>query len=306
MNEQHRPGVVHETGGGVYTVVLDNGQRVHASIRGRLKQQQRTGSRVVIGDQVQMKVEGEVATIESVNDRRTELVRRGRGRAAKILAANLDRVFVVIALREPRGSTQLIDRMLVLVEASGMQPVLVLNKSDLKATEPDAEAWAALYRSVGYQVLVTSAPSATGISELHDEMCSGISALIGPSGAGKSTLLNVVDPGLELSTGALSRKTGTGRHTTVGSRLITLECGGLVADTPGFGDVGLWSVDPETVGSCFPEFAEMSQDCRFRGCTHLHEPGCMVREALEEGRIAASRYVSYQNLRREAKEQDGY
>lgn len=306
MNEQHRPGVVHETGGGVYTVVLDNGQRVHASIRGRLKQQQRTGSRVVIGDQVQMKVEGEVATIESVNDRRTELVRRGRGRAAKILAANLDRVFVVIALREPRGSTQLIDRMLVLVEASGMQPVLVLNKADLKATESDAEAWAALYRSVGYQVLVTSAPSATGISELHDEMCSGISALIGPSGAGKSTLLNVVDPGLELSTGALSRKTGTGRHTTVGSRLITLECGGLVADTPGFGDVGLWSVDPETVESCFPEFAEMSQDCRFRGCTHLHEPGCMVRGALEEGTIAASRYASYQNLRREAKEQDGY
>ena len=306
MSEHLRPGVVHETAGGVYTVVLENGQRVDASIRGRLKQQQRTGSRVVIGDQVQVSVEGESATIESVDDRHTELVRRGRGRTAKILAANLDRVFVVIALREPRGSTQLIDRMLVLVEASGMQPVLVLNKADLKASQSDAEVWAALYRSVGYRVLITSAPSAIGVSELHEELCSGISALIGPSGAGKSTLLNMVDPGLELRTGALSRKTGTGRHTTVGSRLITLECGGLVADTPGFGDVGLWSVDPETVESCFPEFAEMSRHCRFRGCTHLHEPGCAVREALEEGRIAASRYESYENLRREAREQDGY
>ena len=306
MSEHLRPGVVHETAGGVYTVVLENGQRVDASIRGRLKQQQRTGSRVVIGDQVQVSVEGEGATIESVDDRHTELVRRGRGRTAKILAANLDRVFVVIALREPRGSTQLIDRMLVLVEASGMQPVLVLNKADLKATESDAAVWAALYRSIGYRVLITSAPSAKGVSELHDELCSGISALIGPSGAGKSTLLNVVDPGLKLRTGALSRKTGTGRHTTVGSRLITLECGGLVADTPGFGDVGLWSVDPETVESCFPEFAELSDDCRFRGCTHLHEPGCAVRDALEDGRIATSRYESYETLRQEAKEQDGY
>jgi ribosome biogenesis GTPase len=290
----------------VYTVVLEDGQRVDASIRGRLKQQQRTGSRVVIGDRVEIRLDGEIATIESVSDRHTELVRRGRGRAAKILAANLDRVFVVIALREPRGSTQLIDRMLVLVEASGMHPLLVLNKADLEETETDADAWADLYRSVGYRVFVTSAESALGISELHGELCGGISALIGPSGAGKSSLLNVVDPGLKLRTGVLSRKTGTGRHTTVGSRLITLECGGLVADTPGFGDVGLWSIDPEAVGSCFPEFAALSEHCRFRGCTHLHEPGCAVREALEAGGIAVSRYESYGQLRREAEEQEEY
>ena len=116
----------------------------------------------------------------------------------------------------------------------------------------------------------------------------------------------MVDPDLELRTGALSRKTGTGRHTTVGSRLITLDCGGLVADTPGFGDVGLWSVEPEMVGSCFPEFSGPSEHCRFRGCTHLHEPGCAVREALEEGDIAASRYESYAHLRREATEQEEY
>jgi len=299
-------GVVHETGGGVYTVFREDGRRVEASIRGRLKREQRTGNRVVIGDEVEVHMDGEVATIESVLERRTELVRRGRGRAAKILAANLDRVYVVIALREPRGSTQIIDRMLVLVESSGMHPVLVLNKIDLDETEDAAEAWSDLYRSVGYRVLLTSAESGRGIPELHAEMCTGISALIGPSGVGKSTLLNAVDPGLELRTGALSRKTGTGRHTTVGSRLITLTCGGLVADTPGFGDVGLWSVDGEVIGACFPEFDELAEGCRFRGCTHLHEPGCAVREALEDGQLARSRYESYSLLRREAEEHREY
>ena len=299
---QRSSGVVHETGGGVYTVFLEDGRRVEASIRGRLKREQRTGNRVVIGDEVEVHMDGEVATIESVLERRTELVRRGRGRAAKILAANLDRVYVVIALREPRGSNQIIDRMLVLVESSGMHPVLVLNKIDLDETEDAAEEWSNLYRSVGYRVLLTSAESGRGIPELHAEMCTGISALIGPSGVGKSTLLNAVDPGLELRTGALSRKTGTGRHTTVGSRLITLTCGGLVADTPGFGDVGWWSVDVEVIGACFPEFDELAEGCRFRGCTHLHEPGCAVREALEDGQLARSRYESYALLRKEAAE----
>lgn len=298
--------MVHETGGGVYAVVLDDGSRIEASLRGRLKKEQRTGSRVVIGDEVDVHVAPAAATIESVRERRTELVRRGRGRVPKILAANLDRVFVVIALREPRGSLQLVDRMLVLVEASGMHPMLVLNKADLEDTEATSSDWSTLYRSIGYRVLVTSASSGMGIPDFHEELCSGSSALIGPSGAGKSTLLNAVDPGLELRTGVLSRKTGTGRHTTVGSRLITLDCGGLVADMPGFGDVGLWAVDPEAVGSCFPEFGDPAEGCRFRGCTHVHEPGCAVREALEDGLIAPSRYENYVLLRQEAQEQEEF
>jgi ribosome biogenesis GTPase len=299
-------GVVHETGGGGYSVVLDDESRIEASLRGRLKKEQRTGSRVVIGDEVDVRIVPAAATIESVRERRTELVRRGRGRMPKILAANLDRVFVVIALREPRGSLQLVDRMLVLVESSGMRPVLVLNKADLENTESTSTDWSALYGSIGYRVLVTSASTGEGIPEFHDELCSGSSALIGPSGAGKSTLLNAVDPSLELRTGVLSRKTGTGRHTTVGSRLITLECGGLVADTPGFGDVGLWAVDPKAVGSCFPEFGGPAEECRFRGCTHVHEPGCAVREAMVDGLIAPSRLENYVLMRQEAEEQEGF
>lgn len=299
-------GLVHETGGGTYVVALDSGGTIQASLRGRLKQERRTGSRVVVGDRVVVSGSADTWTIEEVESRTTELVRRGRGRAAKILAANLDRVFVIVALKAPAATTQLIDRLLVLVESSGVRPVLVLNKVDLEGGAAAADALRPLYEGIGYEVVVASAETGAGVSELHASMCSGLSAFIGPSGVGKSTLLNRIDPALELRTGVLSRKTGTGRHTTVGSRLIPLECGGLVADTPGFGDVGLWAVDAEAVPECFPEFSELAGNCYFRGCTHLHEPDCGVRMALEAGAVVKSRYESYVALRAEADEAPRY
>lgn len=296
-------GVVHETGGGVYSVVLEDGVRVEASLRGRLKQERRTGSRVVIGDRVRVSASGAAWTIDSVEERTMELVRRGRGgRRPKILAANLDRVFTIVALREPPTSTQLIDRMLVLIESSGVHPLLVLNKVDLEGAADAAAAFARIYEAIGYQVFTTSASDGQGLQILHEEICSGSSAFIGPSGVGKSSLLNAIDPALELRTAEVSRKTGTGRHTTVGSRLITMECGGLVADTPGFGDVGLWSVRPEAIAECFPEFVEYEGACHFRACTHIHEPKCAVRSALQSGDIVESRHASYVTLRLEAEE----
>ncbi len=148
MTDQ-RAGTVHETGGGVYSVVLDEGVRVEASLRGRLKQQHRTGSRVVIGDRVTVSESGEAWTVDSVEVRATELVRRGRGRAAKILAANLDRVFAILALRAPPASAQQIDRILVLVESSGMRPILVLNKADLDDATEAAKTFTRLYEGIG-------------------------------------------------------------------------------------------------------------------------------------------------------------
>ncbi len=273
---------------------------VEASLRGRLKRESRTGNRVVVGDRVRVERIEDAWVIARVEERRTELVRRGRGRAAKVLVANLDRVFVVVAVREPRASSQLVDRLLVLVESGGMHPTLVLNKVDLPGAKAEAGAMRALYESVGYDVLAVSARSGEGLDGLAEWVCAGTSALIGPSGAGKSSLLNAIDPDLELRTGALSRKTGTGRHTTTGSRLVPLSCGGLVADTPGFGDVALWAVPPADVAFAFPEIAEHARACRFRGCTHRQEPECAVRVALEAGVIPASRYESYRVLREEA------
>jgi ribosome biogenesis GTPase / thiamine phosphate phosphatase len=294
-------GTVYETGGGVYRVRLDDGDVVEASLRGRLKREQRTGSRVVIGDRVELARSGDGWTVERVEERSTELVRRGRsGRTPKILVANLDKVFAVVSGRDPDASTELVDRLLVLIESSGMHPLLVINKLDLPGSREVAAEFTALYGRVGYRVMAVSVETGEGLNALGAELCRGTSTLIGPSGVGKSSILNALDPKLELRTGGLSRKTGTGRHTTVGSRIIPLDCGGQVADTPGFGDVGLWSVAPEEIAACFPEIAQRAERCRFRGCSHDHEPDCAVREAVESGAIAESRYRSYLRLRGEA------
>jgi ribosome biogenesis GTPase len=296
-------GTVQESGGGVYVVALDDGRSVDASIRGRLKQGAKSGNRIVVGDRVQVSSSGTTWTIDDVVARRTVLVRRGRSpRTAKVLAANLDRVFVVVSLCEPRATRHTIDRLLVLVRSSGMPPSLVLNKVDLRGAAEVAHSLVTLYASVGYEVFLASAVTGQGISALTAAFASGASALIGPSGVGKSSLLNAIDPTLDLRTGLLSRKTRTGRHTTVGSRLVDLACGGRVVDTPGFGDVALWSVPSDAVGDCFPEFTSRRDECRFRGCAHVREPDCAVRGAVEGGQIAASRYESYLALRAEATE----
>ena len=291
-------GTVYETVGGVYTVVLDRGGEVRASLRGRLKQEE---GRVVIGDRVRVAVSGDSWTIDSIEPRRTSLVRRGRGgRAPKLLAANLDRVFVVVSLGEPAAGPEVIDRLLALVEASGMHPVLVLNKLDAPGAKEAAPPLVEIYRDVGYHVLGTSAVTGEGLDGLRSELGRGSCALIGPSGVGKSTLLNALDPNVHLRTGELSAKTGRGRHTTVASRLLELVGGALVADTPGFGDVALWGVDPHHVAECFPEITEPSGRCRFRDCKHLAEPECAVRQAVTDGEIRESRYRSYVRLREDA------
>jgi ribosome biogenesis GTPase len=220
----------------------------------------------------------------------------------KVLAANLDRVFVVVAALEPRATYELVDRLLVLVESSRIRPVLVINKLELDGAAEVASELAELYRGLGYETFCVSARSGEGLKAMAKELCRGTSALIGPSGAGKSSLLNALDPSLGLRTGELSGKGGRGRHTTVSSRLIGLECGGFVADTPGFSDVALWSVAPDEIERCFPEFEAVAGPCRFRSCSHLREPGCGVRDAVGEGRVPLSRYESYVKLRDEALE----
>jgi ribosome biogenesis GTPase / thiamine phosphate phosphatase len=296
-------GVVHESAGGTYVVELDDGRRVEASLRGRVKRETSHQGQVVIGDRVGVATSGDSWTVEVVEPRVSALVRRGRGgRTGKILAANLDRVLAVVALRDPPANPELVDRLLALVEASGMRPVLVVNKVDLAGEPVELTKLADLYRSLGYHVLPVSAHSGEGVDELRAMLAEGSSALVGPSGVGKSSLLNALEPGLALKVGGLSRKTGTGRHTTVGSRLIRLESGGLVADTPGFSDVGLWGVAPEDVEACFPEIEAEAGGCRFRSCTHRTEPGCAVREAVEEGEMVASRYASYLTLRADAED----
>lgn len=282
---------------------LDDGSMVEAALRGRVKMERRTGEKVVIGDRVAAVLSDEVWLVDAVAPRASEIVRRGiGGRKAKVVAANVDRVFAVVAARDPDLTFSLVDRLLVVAEASGLHPILVVNKVDLAGAAERAAEVEAIYGPIGYRVLAVSAAGGTGMDDLRREISHGTSALMGPSGAGKSSLLNALHPALDLRTGDLSRKTGRGRHTTVNSRLIPLECGGVVADTPGFGDVGLWGVASEDVAACFPEIAALEDECRFRGCAHLREPDCAVLEGVQQGTVAPTRYESYVRLREEARD----
>lgn len=310
-------GTVHGSGGGVYRVCLDSGAILDASLRGRLKQEARTGDRVVIGDRVELVLAPDgSSTIENVRPRRSEVVRKGPGgRRPKVIAANVDRLVVVSSVMRPEPGQFLLDRLLVIGEANHLDSVLVMNKCDLipevaadgptplgekVESGPSFRELVRVYRGIGYPVLETSAVTGRGLRELKAILCSGTSALVGPSGVGKSSLLNAIQPGLGLRIGELSHKKGRGRHTTVSARLIPLECGGLVADTPGFSDAGVWGVEQRELEECFPDFHPFRQECRFRGCTHLHEPECGVQAALERNEIEARRFESYRALVQEA------
>jgi ribosome biogenesis GTPase len=294
-------GVVFGTGGGVYLVRVDGGDMVEASLRGRLKREKRTGDRVVIGDHVEVVPHEDGWAVERVLERRSQLVRHSLGgRLTKVVAANVDRVLAVVAARDPEPSLAVVDRLLAVAEASGVHPVVVVNKVDLEGARKAAAALADLYGPIGYHVLSVSAATGEGMDAVAALLCHGVSALMGPSGTGKSSLLNALHPELELATGSVSRRTGRGRHTTASARLVPLACGGVVADTPGFGDVGVWGVDSSEVAHCFPEIVRLEDACRFRGCAHLQEPDCAVKAAVALGSVAGSRYRSYVTLREEA------
>lgn len=292
-------GLVRTAVGGVYEVELYGGQVVEARLRGRLKQEQRTGDAVVAGDRVEILAHADGGhTIEAVAERETELARAapaGSGRRAKVLAANVAQILAVFAVAQPRPRLRMLDRFLVLAESNELDAVVVANKMDLAAAE--AMEPFRTYEAIGYPVLYTSTVTGEGVEALRDRLCGRVSALAGPSGVGKSSLLNAIDPGLQLRTASVSEAVGKGRHTTVSARLIPLGCGGYVADTPGLREVGLWGVDPQELDLHFPEFRAHVDGCRFgRSCSHTHEPDCAVRDAVARGEIIEARFESYAAL----------
>ena len=255
-----------------------------------------------MGDLVGLARNAATWVIESVTARRTVLVRRGRaGRLGKLIAANVDQALAVVSVREPSPSFDVADRLLVLAEACRLRPILVVNKIDLAQGMEIAKRYGRLYRRVGYGVFPVSARTGAGIDELSAAMAGSLSTLIGPSGTGKSSILNSIDPKLARRTGPVSA-VGRGMHTTVRSRLLPLPRGGLVADTPGFADIKVWSMVPEELARCFPELGRAGAMCRFRNCAHVSEPGCAVRKAVADESIAGTRYRNYLAAREEALE----
>lgn len=282
--------------GGRYRVFTDGGVR-EAALRGRMKHAR--GETVLVGDRVQLALQPDGgATIERIHPRRSLLQRRspGRSHGVRPVAANVEQVVVVGAARSPDWDPGLVDRFTAVAQANRLPVIVVVNKTDL---DPEAERLGEPYRRAGYPVLLTSVPLGTGLTGLRQRLVGHASLFTGPTGVGKSSLLNAVVPGLRLRTGEVSRRAGTGRHTTVAAEMHPLEGGGFVVDTPGLRDIGLWGLDPLEVTAAFPEFAGLP-GCRFDNCRHRGEPGCEVTAAVERGGLVRSRYESYRRLLDEA------
>jgi len=252
---------------------------------------------VTVGDRVWFRpggAGGEEGLIEKVEPRRGTII-RGYRRHKHVLVANVDTVLIVSALREPGLKLPLIDRYLISAEAGGVRPVIVLNKADL--VDPALYQWViGLYTQLGYETLLTSAAEGRGIDRLRALVASGTTAFSGQSGVGKSSLLNAIQPGLNLRVGEVSDWTYKGKHTTTNAELIRLESGGYVVDTPGLRQFELWGVEPAEVEGFFVEFRPYIPLCKFPDCSHTHESGCAVKEAVYWDRIHSGRYESYLKL----------
>lgn len=295
-----RRGLVRRARSGFYTVETDAGDLVEAQLRGRMKKERQSSDLAVIGDRVTVTILPDgTGVIEEVAPRERRFSRRQPGPRGTwredVMVANPDLVVVVVACDRPPPNPRLIDRFLVVAEFNDVPAIVVANKVDL--VEPEAaDAVFEPYRHIGYEVLSTSAKAGIGVDELRKRIVGRLSIVTGPSGVGKSTLLNAVQPGLHLATGEVSEALHKGRHTTTTAELHRLDGGGYVADTPGIRELGLWQIPPDELAWCFPEFRDHLGGCAFSDCTHLHEPRCGLRAAVERGEVSEARHDSYRRM----------
>ncbi len=232
--------------------------------------------------------------IERIEPRHGVLSRTSRGRQ-QILVANIDQAIIVTSAAEPRLKPQLVDRLLVSADQGNVRPVICINKIDL-INAAELQPLVGVYSQMGYDVLMLSAKTGFGVPRLRQMLKGHESVVVGQSGVGKSSLLNTVDPGLELRVAFVSAETQKGRHTTTAARLLPLAFGGYVVDTPGIRQFQLWDVIPEEVAGYYRDLRPYVSRCRFPDCTHRHEAGCAVKDAVADGRVDTRRYESYCNI----------
>ncbi len=298
MTEEIR-GRIIKTQSGFYDVETDQGVII-CQLRGRLKKGQKLGDIAAIGDWVRITTqESDTGMIEDVEPRKSMLYRMAptpRGEFQQVLIANPDQAVFVFSVKDPEPRLRMLDRFLVIAEKEQIEAVIVANKIDLTGMRVARELFQR-YEKIGYTVFYTSVPKNKGLKALLKQLIGKTSIFAGPSGAGKSSILNTIQPGLGLAVKEVSETTSKGKHTTVSRKLLPLELGGYVADTPGLKALDLWDITPEEVDGYFREISQALEQCRFSDCSHTHEPGCEVIEAIKRKEIHPERYRSYLRMR---------
>lgn len=293
MESRFTATVVRATGS--WYDVLHDGAMLRCRIRGKLRLKGvRSTNPVVVGDEAVCEADGGDCVIVDIVPRRNYVIRRASNlsKESHIIAANVDQALLMVTLRSPETPKEFADRFLVTCEAYKVPAAILLSKVDLQDAEAVTE-FRAVYEGAGYRVLEVSAKEGRGVEEVRELLAGRTTLVSGNSGVGKSTLIQTIDPSLDIRTGEISDSHHKGRHTTTFSTMYPLAEGGAVIDTPGIKGFGLLDIDDAELWHYFPEMMRVAPGCRFYNCTHTHEPGCAVVEAVKAGEIAWSRYESY-------------
>jgi len=293
--------LVYKSTGSWYIVKTEEGATFNARIKGVFKIDNITSTNpIAVGDLVDIVPENEkenTATITFIYDRHNYIARSSPHNKNQhhIVASNLDQTLLFATLKDPKTSQGFLDRFLVSAEAFHVPAIIVFNKADLyrKKEEEKFELLKDIYTGIGYKVLLTSIQRNQGLEEVKEMLHHKTTLLSGHSGVGKSTFINHIFPEINLRTSEVSEWSGKGMHTTTFAEMFDLPFGGRIIDTPGIREFGIIDISRQELSHYFPEMRNLLQECRYNNCLHLNEPGCAIKEAIEDGRISVERFVSY-------------